>query len=134
MKIKYLMDPNPKFLTKKDPVYKACLLFFKYKLEVIPIIDDILVGAITPNDIVNFYAKYKTLNVNCGNVMNKNFYSLNKDDSLEDASELFSIYGLNYIFIINNNHLEGLLLLSDLTHDEDLVNLAYNAISRINIM
>lgn len=134
MKIKYLMRTNVKCLSKEDSIYDACLLMYKYKQYFIPVIDDILVGVIEPIDIIKFYAKYKTLNFKVKNAMNKRFHVLTEQDSLEEASELFNIYNINTICITNSNKLMGLLSIKDLTYDDDLINLAYNAISNVNIM
>lgn len=134
MRIKYLMKTNVKCLNKEDSVYDACLIMYKYKQLYIPVIDDVLVGVIEPIDIINFYTRYKTLNVKVKNIMNKRFYILNENDSLQEASELFNIYNLNTICITNSNKFMGLLSVTDLTYDEEFLNLAYNAISRVNIM
>lgn len=90
MLVRDFMAPNPHVLDKKAQLKDVVNLFYKYKLEAVPVVDEDkrLCGLITRTDIVDTMMNQLPTSISVESIMTKSVVTIHPDNTLEEAWQI----------------------------------------------
>jgi PAS domain S-box-containing protein len=90
MLVREYMTPRPQTLRMSDPIKQAAQLFYKYKVGVVPILDEqgFLCGILNPADIINALIEGRSADEPVSRVVTQGVMSVSADSPLEKIREV----------------------------------------------
>ncbi|SEJ00733.1 PAS domain S-box-containing protein [Propionispira arboris] len=90
MLVRDFMTPNPHVLDKKAKLKDVVNLFYKYKLEAVPILDEAgkLCGLVTRTDIIDTMVDQLSTSISIECIMTKSVVTVHPDNTLEEAWQI----------------------------------------------
>jgi len=90
MLVRDFMTPNPHVLDKKAKLKDVVNLFYKYKLEAVPILDEAgkLCGLVTRTDIIDTMVDHLPTATSIESIMTKSVVTVHPDNTLEEAWQI----------------------------------------------
>ncbi|WP_019552734.1 sigma-54-dependent Fis family transcriptional regulator [Propionispira raffinosivorans] len=90
MLVRDFMTPNPHVLNKKAKLKDVVNLFYKYKLEAVPILDEAgkLCGLVTRTDIIDTMVDHLPTSISIECIMTKSVVTVHPDNTLEEAWQI----------------------------------------------
>lgn len=123
MLVRDFMAPNPHVLDKKAQLKDVINLFYKYKLEAVPIVNEEkkLCGLVTRTDIIDTMMNHLPTSINVEFIMTKSVVTIHPDNTLEEAWQI----PITHLPVVDyDDKIIGLL------NRQDFVDIFYKSLSK----
>lgn len=123
MLVRDFMTPNPHVLDKKVQLKEVVNLFYKYKLEAAPVVneDRRLCGLVTRTDIIDTMMNHLPTSISVESFMTKSVVTIHPDNTLEEAWQI----PITHLPVVDyENKIIGLL------NRQDFIKIFYESLSQ----